>query len=119
MTTLEIATRLVELCRLGEYETAQKELYADDATSTEFSPQTQQLETAVGLEAIIAKGAHFRELIEEVHSSAVSQPVVAGDYFSVAALLDVTLKGMGRIPMNEIALYKVKDDKVVSEQFFY
>ncbi len=119
MTTLEIATRLVELCRLGEYETAQKELYADNATSTEFNPQTQQVETIEGLEAIIAKGAHFKELIEEVHSSSVSQPVVAGNYFSVAALLDVTLKGMGRIPMNEIALYKVADDKVVSEQFFY
>ena len=119
MTTLEIATRLVELCRMGEYETAQKELYADNATSTEFSPQTQKLETAEGLEAIIAKGAHFRELIEEVHSSTVSQPVVAGNYFSVAALLDVTLKGMGRIQMDEIALYKVSEGKVVSEQFFY
>jgi len=119
MTTLEIATRLVELCRMGQYETAQRELYADNATSTEFSPQTQKLETAEGLEAIVAKGKHFMELIEEVHSSTVSQPVVAGNYFSVAALMDVTLKGMGRIPMDEIAVYKVSEGKVVSEQFFY
>src|ERR1700759_1509724 len=35
MTTEQIAARLVELCRKGEYEQAQKELYADDAESVE------------------------------------------------------------------------------------
>jgi hypothetical protein len=119
MAIQEIATRLVELCRIGDYETAQKELYADNATSTEFSPQTQKLETAEGLEAIIAKGQHFRGLIEEVHSSTVGEPIFAGNYFSVAAFLEVTLKGLGKIQMDEIAVYKVVDGKVVSEQFFY
>jgi hypothetical protein len=119
MTTNEIALRLVELCRIGDYQTAQKELYADNATSTEFSPQTQKLETAESLEAIIAKGQHFRSLMEEIHSSFVGEPIIAGAYFSVAAILDVTLKGMGRIKMEEIGVYHVKDGKVVSEQFFY
>lgn len=35
MTTTEIASRLVELCRSGQYETAHKTLYAKDAISIE------------------------------------------------------------------------------------
>ena len=84
-------------------------MYADNATSTEFNPRTQQIETVEGLEAIIAKGKHFVEMIEEVHSLTVSQPVVAGNYFSVAALMEVTLKGMGKMQMDEIAVYKLNN----------
>ncbi|HEY6899064.1 MAG TPA: SnoaL-like domain-containing protein, partial [Puia sp.] len=35
MTTQEIANRLVELCQKGDFETAQKELFADDCVSIE------------------------------------------------------------------------------------
>jgi hypothetical protein len=35
MSTQQIAERLVELCRIPDYETAQKELFADDAVSIE------------------------------------------------------------------------------------
>jgi hypothetical protein len=35
MNTKQIAERLVALCRKGEWETAQKELFADDAVSIE------------------------------------------------------------------------------------
>jgi hypothetical protein len=31
----------------------------------------------------------------------------------------VTMKGSGRMKMDEIALYEVKDGKIVKEQFFY
>jgi len=33
--------------------------------------------------------------------------------------MDCTYKGMGRQKMDEIALYEVKDGKIVKEQFFY
>jgi hypothetical protein len=118
MTTQEIATRLVELCRLGEYETAQKELYADDAVSIEpeGNPMSGKVE---GLEAIITKGQHFMAMVEEIHGGTVSDPVIAGNVFSVAAVLDATYKGRGRMLMEEICVYKVKDGKVVQEQFIY
>jgi hypothetical protein len=31
----------------------------------------------------------------------------------------VTVKGQGRMKMDEIAVYEVKDGKIVKEQFFY
>ena len=35
MTTQQIASRLAELCRKGEFETAQKELFSNDVVSIE------------------------------------------------------------------------------------
>ena len=118
MTTKEIAHRLAELCRLGQYETAQKEFYSKDAESIEpaGSPGMQSVK---GLDAIVEKGHQFMSTVEQVHSSTVSEPVIAGNTFAIAAVMDLTMKGMGRIPMEELAVYEVKDGKVIKEQFFY
>ncbi|HLK27899.1 MAG TPA: nuclear transport factor 2 family protein [Puia sp.] len=118
MTIEQIANRLTELCRQGQYETAQKELYADNATSTE-PEHAPGLQSVSGKNAIIEKGHQFQSMVEAVHSSTVSDPIIAGNYFSVAAVIDLTMKGMGRMTMTEVAVYKVADGKVVSEEFFY
>jgi ketosteroid isomerase-like protein len=118
MSTTEIANRLVELCSKGDYETAQKELYADDAVSIEphGTPDFQQ-ETK-GLDAIIEKGKKWSEMVQEYHGSKVSQPLVSDNSFAVTMWMDVTMKGKGRMAMNELCVYHVKDGKIVSEQFF-
>jgi len=118
MTTQEIATRLVELCRQGQYETAQKELYADDAISIEppGNPMSGKVE---GVAAIIEKGHRFQEGVEEFHGSTVSDAIVTGNVFAVTISLDATFKGMGRMVMDEVCAYKVKDGKIVSEEFIY
>lgn len=120
MNTEQIAQRLVELCRKGEYDRAQVELYAEDAVSIEpegLPPEA--LGNAHGMEAIREKGRKFNESIEAMHGSSVSDPVIAGNWFSVSMRLDVTMKGMGRIDMSEICVYRVRDGKIVHEQFFY
>lgn len=120
MNTEAVAKRLAELCRNGEYEQAQRELYAQDAVSIEMpGAPAGALGDAKGLEAIYEKGRQFAAMVETVHSHAVSEPVVAGNWFSVAMAMDVTFKGRGRTQMSEIAVYRVRDGKVVSEQFFY
>ena len=118
MTIQEVANKLVSYCREGKFDAAQKELYSTDATSTE-PPHSPGFQSVTGLNKIIEKGHQFQAMIEEVHSSFVSDPEIAGDYFSMALLFDVTLKGMGRVNMDEICVYCVKNGKVVSEQFFY
>jgi ketosteroid isomerase-like protein len=120
MNTEQIATRLVELCRKGEHEQAQRELYAQDAVSIEMpgSPAAAAGDTK-GLEAIYEKGRQWAAGLETVHSSEVSDPLVAGNWFSVTFSMDVTFKDRGRMQMDEVAVYHVRDGKVVSEQFFY
>ena len=117
MSTEQIAKRLVELCRKGEYEQAQKELYADDAVSIEMEG-SQGLGNATGLAAIFEKGRQFDAMLEAVHGGTVSEPVIAGNWFSVAATLDATMKSRGRVNMREICVYGVRDGKIFREQFF-
>jgi ketosteroid isomerase-like protein len=120
MNTEAIAKRLVELCREGKYEEAQRELYAEDAVSIEpegLPPGA--LGNVQGLAAIYEKGRQFGAMIEAVHGGSVSEPVAAGNWFSVALALDVTMKGRGRMNMSEICVYGVRDGKIVREQFFY
>jgi ketosteroid isomerase-like protein len=120
MNTETVAKRLVELCRKGEYEQAQRELYAQDAVSIEMpSAPAGALGDAQGLEAIYEKGRQFAAMVETVHTNSVSDPVVAGNWFSVAMAMDVTFKGRGRMQMAEVGVYRVRDGKVVGEQFFY
>lgn len=117
MTTQQVANRLVELCRKGEIFQAQEELYGDNILCLE--PAHSQTPRTQGKEAVLAKGKIFASMIEERHDGFFSDPLVNGRYFSVACMLDATLKGMGRQKLEEICIYEVKDGKIIYEQFFY
>jgi hypothetical protein len=120
MNTTQVAARLVELCRQGHYEQAQNELYADDAVSIEMAGlPSEALGDARGLAAIREKGRRWADNIVEIHGGSVSDPVVAGEWFSIAMGIDATYKDRGRMPMEEICVYRVRDGKIVHEQFFY
>ena len=58
-------------------------------------------------------------MVEKFFGSTITDPLVAGDYFSVVWDTDIQMKGAERKTMSEICLYKVKDGKIVSEEFFY
>ena len=118
MTTQEVADRLVELCRQNKIEETLKELFADSATSTEASDMMGP-RTVEGLPAIFKKSEQFNSMVEEIHGASISDPIIAGKHFSIAWTLDVTMKGQPRMSMEEICVYKVDNDKIVSEQFFY
>jgi hypothetical protein len=117
MLTSQIADRLVELCRKGEFEAAQTELFAEDAVSIE--PDGAPMEMAEGLAAIQEKGRQFMASVEQIHGIVISEPVVAGNFFTVSMALDTTFKGRGRVNMEEICVYEVDGGKIISEQFFY
>jgi hypothetical protein len=117
MTTTEIANRLAELCKQGQFEAAQKELFADDAISIEpYGTPAFDKETK-GLDAIIQKGHKWSEMVTEYHGMKVSEPLVAGDCFALTMWMSVTMKDSGKMDMTELCLYKVKDGKIVSEEF--
>jgi hypothetical protein len=118
MTIQQIAHRLVELCRQGEFDKAQKELFAEDAVSIEPEASPGFEKETKGLAALEEKGKNFSEMVEKVHGITISDPVVGGNAFAISLNMDTTMKGQGRAPMAEICVYKVKDGKIVSEQFF-
>jgi len=118
MTIQEISTRLVDYCRQGEWEKAQQELYADDAISIEpFATPDYEKETK-GLKAIIEKGEKFQESVGEMHGLTVSEPLVTASTIAFILTMDITMKGKKRMKMGELCVYGVKDEKIISEQFF-
>jgi hypothetical protein len=120
MTTQEVAQRFNELAQAGEWGKVQEELYAENAESIEPAHAAAMgMGNAKGLDAIRKKGEAFNQMVEEMHGGYSTEPVVAGNFFTVAMGMDMTMKGMGRSKMDEIAVYEVKDGKIVKEQFFF
>jgi hypothetical protein len=118
MSTQQVASRLSELCNQGEFEAAQKELFANDAVSVEMHATPDFPKETKGLKAIMEKGKKWSEGLEQVHSISTAKPTVVGNAISMPLTMDVTFKGRGRMKMEELCVYTVKDDKITSEQFF-
>lgn len=118
MTTHDVANRMNELFKTNNWTQVQEELFAEDCESIE-PPHAQGLQTVKGKDAIKKKGEDFQAAIEEMHGGWCSEPLVGGNYISFAMGIDVTMKGMGRMKMEEICVYEVKDGKIMKEQFFY
>jgi hypothetical protein len=118
MSTQQIANRLAELCRQGQFEEAQKELFAQDAVSIEPEGGPDFPKETKGLSAIIEKGHKWESMVEKVHGCTASQPLIAGNTIAMTLGMDITMKGRGRTKMEEVCVYHVKDGKIDSEQFF-
>ena len=118
MTTQEVANRLVELCRKGEFENAQNELFAEDAVSIEPAPSPAFEKETKGIEAIKAKGEKWNSMVEKMNGVTLSDALVGTNSFALTMRLDVVMKERGPMDMTELCVYQVKDGKITSEQFF-
>ncbi len=118
MTTQELATLLVEMCRKGEVEEAKEKLFSKDIISIEPAEGILPKETK-GIDAIRKKAELFISLVENFYGDTISDPIIAGDYFSLSWESDLQMKGEARKTNSELCLYKTKDGKIISEQFFY
>ena len=119
MTTQEVANTLVKLCSAGKFVEAAEALYSPDIVSMEAGAPPGGSRESRGLAAVKAKGDWWMAN-HEVHSATVSGPLVAGSHFAVTFKLDVTFKPQNRrFTMEEVAVYKVADGKIVYEEFFY
>lgn len=118
MTTKEIASRLVELCKKGDFDTAQSELFADDAVSIEPHATPEFEKETKGKDAIKEKGDKWASMVKEMHSIEVSEPVIATNSFACTIRMNVAMKQGGDMDMTELCVYTVKDGKIISEEFF-
>src|SRR5215203_2839332 len=114
MTTSEIAARLTALCRKGDFETAQKELFAKDAVSIEPHPTPAFEKETKGLDAIFEKARKWNAMVEHMQNIAVSEPLIAGNSFAVT----MRMKERGSMDISELCVYQVKDGKISCEEFF-
>ena len=115
----KIAKNLVAVCRKGDFSEAVRKYYADDVVSIESMAMEGQSREVRGIEAVMKKKQMWNENTE-VHKMDVSEPLVAGSYFTVRYILDATCKQTNqRMTMEEIGVYKVENGKIVREEFLY
>ena len=122
MTTKEIGDKLVELCRSGRNLDALDTLYSPKAVSVEATGGPEMPRVMEGLPAIRGKNEWWYAN-HEIHRGDVKGPFPNEDRFAVIFDYEVTPKvgpmAGRRIQMEEVALYTVKDGKIVREEFFY
>ena len=118
MTTTEVAAIFDELAQQEKWFEIQDEFFADNVRSVEPS-NSPFFRDAEGKAAVRKKGKDFVDRIEAVHRMYTSKSLVSGNHFTVGREMDITVQGHGRIQINQIMLYEVKDGKIVLEQFFY
>ncbi len=118
MTTEEIAERFNELAQQEKWFEIQEEFFSDNVKSID-PPNSPYFSNAEGKSNVRKKGEEFGKKIETLHGASTTEPVVGSNHFAVARKVDVTVQQHGRIQIDEIMLYEVKDGQIISEQFFY
>lgn len=115
---LEVAHRLVDLCREGKNVEAINELYDENVVSLEPEGSPMGGKT-VGKSAVLGNTNDWYNSVQEIHSAYISDPIVSGNFFACAMDIDATYKERGRNEMSELGVFEVKNGKIVTTQFFY
>jgi hypothetical protein len=119
MSTGNVARRMIELCRAGQFKRALDELYAQDARSIGLDRRgLSRLCAATGPVKMRSNGVPPQDGCVEVHSVLVSDPLIAGPFFAIALGIDATDTNGDRRALKEVCVYEVRNDKIVREQFF-
>jgi ketosteroid isomerase-like protein len=115
--TEQVARELVELCRAGKNMDAISRFLSPSVVSVEPHDFEGFPATANGIDAVRKKNEWWYSTFE-VNGSEVDGPYVNGDQFAVKYRFDTTNRKTGaRRRDTEIAVYTVKDGKIVQERF--
>ena len=118
MSTQQVATRLVELLRAGEFNTVYDELFHPTEVVHD-EPQSPYFAHVVGVADIKSKDAQMQAGIASFEGMHVGEPAVARDYFAIPYQMKFTLQDGTAVDLDEIIVYHVRDGKIVLEKFFY
>jgi ketosteroid isomerase-like protein len=115
-----IAQELVTLCQQGRNDEVIDKYYSPDIVSIEAAAFEDQPAEIQGIEAVRGKNAWWTEN-NEVHSATVNGPFMhSNGQFAVEFEFETTFKPTGqRGKMSEMAVYAVKDGRIVRERFYY
>lgn len=117
-----IGKKLVEFCRNGLNLDAIKTLYSEDITSVEAMAMADRPAEIRGIEKVTAKNKWWYDS-HHIHHASAEGPFPHGDRFAVIFHYEVTPKAGPfegkRNKFDEVALYTVKNGKIVREEFFY
>ncbi len=99
----------------ANYAAGYQAFWSDDIVSLE--PGEGTMARVEGRAALLEKHAWWEANATE-HSFSVEGPFVFGDQFALRYVVDVTMDGE-RSQMDEVAVYTVREGRIVEERFFY
>ncbi len=115
MTSIaSIATRLISLCNNHQFVEAYTELFSDNAISIDPSAGPEPVK---GLAAMIEREKAFLAATQ-VHEIKVSEAIFSGSYFCVVISMHFTPNNAASRQVEELAMYRVENGKIISQQFF-
>ncbi len=122
MDAKTIGKKLVAYCQQGQNMQALEELYSPDIVSIEAHGDSTMPARMEGIAAVRGK-ADWWFANHEIHGGEARGPFPHGQRFAVWFKFDVTPRqgpmANRRMTIEEVALYTVKDGKIVQEEFFY
>jgi len=115
-----VARDFTAMLRLGQFEAAGEKFWATDVRSAEPADISQDIPALVsGREAARLK-ARARFANKEIDDLGIDGPFVTGDQFALFLDMLITDLATGRTqPFAEIAIFTVRDGRIIEERFFY
>jgi ketosteroid isomerase-like protein len=114
MPTRERVQQLISLVQQGKVLDALEEFYADEVTMQENNhPPT------VGKAANRKREEEFMANVAEMQEAQATEFVVDGDHAAIHYVFEFTDRNGKRFRIDEIAWQTWRDDKIVSERFYY
>lgn len=114
MSIADSDKRLNDAILAGKAMEAFEELYADDVVMQENTDPEFR-----GKDFNRTRENEFLATVEAWHHAAVTASAVNGDVSFSEWEMDVTLKGVGRVQMTQVAVRRWKDGKIVHERFYH
>ncbi|MBL38897.1 MAG: ketosteroid isomerase [Xanthomonadales bacterium] len=117
-TTADVAADFTALWLAGDYRAAGEKYWADDVLSIE--PRTLPDGTHAecrGIDAVRRKNLRWCST-HGIEDLSIDGPFVTGDHFALFADMLIAHAGRRR-PHSEIAVFSVRDGRIVEERFFY
>ena len=118
LTTAQVAEELTSLWLAGEFRAAGEKLWAEDVVSIEPRALLDGVDAqCLGIEAVREKNLRWFST-RGIEDLSLDGPFVTGDHFALFA--DMLIAHGGRlIPHSEIAVFVVRDGKIIEERHFY
>ena len=110
----ELDARLNEMVLAGKAMEAFEEFYAEDVVMQENSEPPIE-----GKDANRKREMEFFDMVEEFHGAKLLSSAVNGDVTFSEWEWDMTLKGVGRVKLSQVAVRRWRDGKVARERFYY
>ncbi len=116
----DVAREFTAMLRLGQFEAAGQRYWADAVTSVEPADLQIGIPALVsGIEAALNK-ARFRFGKNRIDDLGIDGPFVTGDQFALFLDMLITDPASGHAQaLTEIAIFTVRDGRIIEERFFY